>query len=73
MLFYFAQITDKENLVRLSADIRASFEMACAADQEFLSALESTTKSLSAVHHRFRKWGELLIALTGEQLMIPEG
>jgi hypothetical protein len=73
MLFYFSQISNKENLVRLSSDIRASFEMACASDQEFISALESTTKSLSAVHHRFRKWGELLIALTGEQLIIPEG
>lgn len=73
MLFYFSQISDKENLAKLHNDIVSSFEMLCASDQEFLSSLESTTKSLSAVHYRFRKWGELLSELTGEQLLIPEG
>ena len=73
MLFYFSQVKDKENLAKLHKDIVASFEMLCSSDQKFLSSLESTTKSLSAVHYRFRKWGELLSELTGEQLLIPEG
>lgn len=73
MLFYFSQIKDKENTVKLQTNIAASFEELCASDQDFLSSLESTTKSLTAVHYRFRKWGEALGAITGEQLLIPEG
>lgn len=73
MLFYFSQIQNKENAVKLADSIRSGFEKLCASDQEFLSSLESTTKSLGAVHYRFRKWGEDLAQITGEQLLIPEG
>ncbi|MBQ8611408.1 MAG: DUF262 domain-containing protein [Oscillospiraceae bacterium] len=73
MLFYFSQIRDKENAVKLQASIVTSFEELCDGDQTFLSSLESTTKSLAAVHYRFRKWGEVLSAITGERLLIPEG
>ena len=73
MLFYFSQIQNKENAVKLADSIRSGFEKLCASDQEFLSSLESTTKSLGAVHYRFRKWGEALAQITGEQLLIPEG
>jgi len=73
MLFYFSKIKNKENLIKLRTDISTAFELLCTSDQEFLSSLESTTKSLSSVHYRFRKWGESLSAVTGEQLLIPEG
>ena len=73
MLFYFSRIKNKENLIKLRTDISTAFELLCTSDQEFLSSLESTTKSLSSVHYRFRKWGESLSAVTGEQLLIPEG
>ena len=73
MLFYFSQIQNKENAVKLADSICSGFERLCASDQEFLSSLESTTKSLGAVHYRFRKWGEALTQITGEQLLIPEG
>ena len=73
MLFYFSQIKDRENFAKLHTDIATLFEELCTSDQEFLSSLESTTKSLAAVHYRFRKWGEALSAITGEQLLIPEG
>ena len=73
MLFYFSQIQNKENAVMLAGSIRSGFETLCVSDQEFLSSLESTTKSLSAVHFRFRKWGEALAQIIGEQLLIPEG
>lgn len=73
MLFYFSQVKNKTRFVELKAEISASFEMLCASDQEFLSSLESTTKSLPAVHYRFRKWGEVLSTVSGEQFLIPEG
>lgn len=73
MLYYFAQTRDKENIVALADEIRSAFETLCASDQEFLSSLESTTKSIRAVHYRFRKWGEVLVRITGENLSIPEG
>lgn len=73
MLFYFSQISNKAHLLELQNDIKTSFELLCTTDQEFLSSLESTTKSLSAVHYRFRRWGEVLSEVTGEQLHIPDG
>ena len=73
MLFYFSQISNKAHLLELQNDIKTSFELLCTTDQEFLSSLESTTKSLSAIHYRFRRWGEVLSEVTGEQLHIPDG
>lgn len=40
-------------------------------DQQFLSSIEATTKSLSAVGTRLFKWGEFLRSITGYQLPLP--
>lgn len=73
MLYYFSQLTDNDIDSRQSSEIRSAFEHLCTSDSSFLSAIESTTKSLSSVHYRFKKWGECLSAITNTTLIIPEG
>lgn len=73
MLFYFSQLQNLDDAISHSQAICNQFELLCSSDSTFLSALETTTKSLSAVHYRFRKWGEKLKDITGEDLTIPSG
>lgn len=73
MLFYFSQVKEPETILSHKEQIRASFEELCTNDENFLSALESTTKSLSAVHYRFKKWGVELSSITGIDFLLPEG
>ena len=73
MLFYFSQFQNLDDVISHGQAICNQFELLCTSDSTFLSALETTTKSLSAVHYRFRKWGEKLKDITGEDLTIPSG
>lgn len=73
MLFYFSQIRNFDAITAYGQTICNEFELLCTSDSTFLSALETTTKSLAAVHYRFRKWGEKLKDITGEDLSIPSG
>lgn len=41
-------------------------------DEEFLSSIEATTKSLTAVETRLKKWGECMRSVTGQQLPLPK-
>lgn len=73
MLYFFSQLSDNVIDSQRAMAIRSAFEHLCASDNNFLSAIESTTKSLSSVHYRFKKWGECLSAITDTSLIIPEG
>lgn len=73
MLFYFSQPEQNDVILKYKEQICTRFKELCSTDENFLSALESTTKSLSAVHYRFRKWGEELSKITGIDFLIPEG
>ena len=73
MLFYFSQLVDTNINSKCSEAIKLSFESLCSIDKDFLSSLESTTKSLSSVHYRFKKWGEALTAITNQALVVPKG
>ena len=73
MLFYFSQPEQNDVILKYKEQICTRFKELCSTDENFLSALESTTKSLSAVHYRFRKWGEDLSKITGIDFLIPEG
>lgn len=73
MLFYFSQVKQSDIILSHKEQIRAYFEEICSTDDNFLSALESTTKSLSAVHYRFKKWGVGLSSITGIDFLLPEG
>lgn len=73
ILFYFSQPEQNDVILKYKEQICTRFKELCSTDENFLSALESTTKSLSAVHYRFRKWGEELSKITGIDFLIPEG
>ena len=57
MLFYFSQPEQNDVILKYKEQICTRFKELCSTDENFLSALESTTKSLFAVHYRFRKRG----------------
>lgn len=73
MLYYFAQLEDVDIDDHCSIAIRAAFEHLCSSDTSFISAIESTTKSLSSVHYRFKTWGDILSRIIQTNLIIPEG
>lgn len=49
-----------------------AFKNLCSDDREFLSSIESTTKSISAVATRFSKWGRTISKITKHPLPIPK-
>lgn len=73
MLYYFSQLEYMELAIEHKAEICTKFQELCSTDNAFIAALESTTKSLDAVHTRFRKWGEALSEVMGITLYIPQG
>ena len=73
MLYYFSQLEYMELAIEHKAEICTKFQELCSTDNAFMAALESTTKSLDAVHTRFRKWGEALSEVIGVTLYIPQG
>lgn len=73
MLYYFSQLEDSLFILKRGKIICNQFEELCTSDRSFIAALESTTKSLSATHYRFRKWGEILAKITNEPFCIPKG
>ena len=73
MLYYFSQLEDSLFTLKRGKNICNQFEELCTSDRSFIAALESTTKSLSATHYRFRKWGEILAKITSEPFCIPKG
>lgn len=73
MLYYSAQLEDVDIDDHCSIAIRAAFEHLCSSDTSFISAIESTTKSLSSVHYRFKTWGDILSRIIQTNLIIPEG
>ena len=73
MLFYFSQFKDVDIDENCAITIRNAFEHLCSSDTSFISAIESTTKSLSSVHYRFKTWGDTLSKIMQTELIIPEG
>lgn len=72
MLFFFSQVEDGNLIKEHSKDIRKSFEHLCGEDEDFISSIETTTKSLTSVHYRFARWGECLSKILGIDLLVPE-
>ena len=73
MLHFFAQLSETSISDDIADRIRSSFEELCTKDSSFISSIESTTKSLSSVHYRFKRWGECLSEIIGDKLIIPAG
>ena len=66
----------REPAVRVAAleaapAVRTAYKDLCSNDAEFLSSIESTTKSLTATRTRFVKWGEALSTAIGTAVEVP--
>ena len=73
MLYYFSQPNIQNASIEHFTEIKSAYQNLCMDDPEFLNALESTTKSLSAVHYRFRTWGETLYQILKVEVCMPKG
>lgn len=71
MLFYFSQPAFREAALGNAINVRLAFESLCKSDADFLASLETTTKSVSAVHCRFNTWGKTLNMTLDTDFTIP--
>lgn len=69
MVFYFADLKTVAVTPHAKA-VRAAFEKLCVGDADFLRAIETTTKSLSATGTRLELWGKELRRILGGRLKV---
>ncbi|MEW9838104.1 DUF262 domain-containing protein [Mesorhizobium marinum] len=60
MTYYFSEKTIRDAAVDKGAEIKIAFQKLCEENRQFISAIESTTKSIEANAHRFRIWAATL-------------
>lgn len=71
MLYFFTNPEILEKSLEKRVEIKQTFQDLCTFDPQFLAAFESTTKSISSVVYRFRKWGEALSLILNTQIDLP--
>jgi hypothetical protein len=71
MMFYFSDPRVRKRAVSMRKGVENDFKTLCAANSDFLKAIESTTKSLDATASRLRIWGQTLAKRTKIQFGIP--
>lgn len=71
MLFYFSSNDIREKSIGKKAEIKNAFEELCNTDNDFLSSIELTTKSLFSVKKRFMCWGEKLSIILDTNIKLP--
>lgn len=69
---YYLQWPEVRNVYLSKPEIIVQALKDLCGDQQFLSSIETTTKSLSAVETRLSKWGGFLRSVTGRQLPLPK-
>lgn len=62
-MFYIDGPDTAKNYVAMGGDIRELFCALCEADPDFRSSIETTTKSIEAVHYRLSSYGDILVGL----------
>lgn len=60
LLFYFSNPEIREKSINNADEVLNAYKALCAESKEFRSAIEVTTKSLTAVYDRFYLWGAAL-------------
>ena len=68
MLQYFSEPEVRLGLEAKSPAIVDQFKNLCANDRDFLDAIETTTKSISANRKRFNSWKDVVSSLSGVDL-----
>ena len=71
MMMSFSNPAVREELSDRKAEIKKAYENLCTVDAEFLSSLESTTKSVAATKARIFKWAQAINILAGRPLLRP--
>lgn len=72
MVLSFSQEEVRESSLEKDGDIENAFKELCISDRDFLSSIETTTKSLTATHTRISKWNSALNAAIGTNIRVPE-
>jgi hypothetical protein len=71
MVYFFARKEIREAAVQHRHAIEEEFKRICGARGDFLKAIESTTKSVSATQTRLTIWGDALSRIIGEPIDSP--
>ena len=71
MVYFFARKEIREAALQHGPAIEREFRSICGARGDFLKAVESTTKSVSATLTRLTIWGNALSCIIGEPIDIP--
>ena len=71
MLYFLRDETVRREFVRNGPQIKEAFKSLCENDQEFLSAIETTTKSVTANQIRFRRWRNVLQQVMDRNVVSP--
>ncbi len=72
MVFYFSDQNINQAARGHSNEIVDSFKRLCADDYNFLSAIETTTKSIENTFVRLKIWGETLADILNMKISVPE-
>lgn len=71
MLFYFSNPDIRAAIPGHEEQIKSKFEALSAGRMEFLSAIETTTKSMQSVTERFNTWAAALSEELGLKVKSP--
>lgn len=71
MLYYFSDSQLAEKAVQRKDDVVTGFTEVCERDTEFLSSLESTTKTIQATFKRFETWANVLQRVLEMPIRVP--
>lgn len=71
MTFYFSDPDIRDAALNKADDVKKAFENACVNDRDFLSSIETTTKSIEANRTRFTVWANTLSSATGVAVASP--
>jgi hypothetical protein len=71
MVYYFADETVRKKSTKNARKIETAFKKLCKDDSDFLSSIETTTKSLTANWTRFDRWSRSLSKAINVQLKNP--
>lgn len=66
MTFYFSNHKIAKEAREQSAKVKTAFQELCQEDNDFLRALETSTKNINPTQTRFQSWGEKLRGILGD-------
>lgn len=71
MTYYVSNENVRKRFIEHGDEIKSAFKELCNKDKEFLSSIESTTKSMEANRVRFKRWAETLSRITKHPVSSP--